>query len=123
MEDYLKFKKASGIQYELYEEMFITRNDIAKGTPELKAYELFSKRVGCKEVYRFITIVTQNIKKGNRMLSDSLLSLAYTVWQQREQRAKIKSEKASTRMVFPLGLLLIGIILIVLTPAILQLQL
>jgi hypothetical protein len=96
IEDYIRLKNTSSIKYELYEEMIITLNDMARGTSELVAYELFSKRIGLKEVFRFITIVTQNIKKGNRMLSIALMDLSYQAWQQREIIAKTKGEKAST---------------------------
>lgn len=122
VEDYRVLKNNTGIRYELYEEMLITQNDIAAGTDTLKAYELFAKRLGCKEVFRFITIITQNIKKGNHMLSNALLELSYHVWQQRAQRAKIKGEKASTKMVFPMVILLVVVMMMILTPAYLTLQ-
>jgi len=122
IEDYIRLKNSSSIKYELYEEMIITQNDMARGTSELIAYEMFSKRIGLKEVFRFITIVTQNIRKGNRMLSTALMDLSYQSWQQREIIAKTKGEKASTKMVIPMALMLIAILIMILTPAVLSLQ-
>ena len=55
-------------QTPLYDELNLTLQDIRSGVPEHKAYEEFAKRCHVPVITRFISVILQNIKKGNAEL-------------------------------------------------------
>lgn len=121
--DYRKSIKKSGQPSILYEEMLITIQDMEKGMSELNAYTLFGERCKIPEILRFTSIVTQNIKKGSDMLVNVLQQQSKEAWLIRQDFAKRKGEKASTKLILPMGIMFIAIIMIVMTPAVITLKL
>lgn len=106
----------------IYEEMLITIEDMQKGVPEIKAYEDFAHRCDIAQVLRFFSAVIQNIKKGGSVLQMMIEQQAKEAWLMRQDEAKKKGEKASTRLVFPMGILLFAVILLIITPAFISLN-
>lgn len=107
---------------DFYKEVGIVIGEINAGKPELKAYEDFARRCRMAEVARFITIILQNIRKGNDELVSILRVLSNESWEMRKNVAKKLGEEASTKMVIPLMLMFIAILIIVATPAILSIS-
>lgn len=105
---------------DFYREAEITINEIAAGKPELKAYEDFARRCRTIEVARFISIIMQNIRKGNAELSSILRVMSAESWEMRKNAAKKLGEEASAKMVLPMMIMFVAIILIVATPAVLS---
>jgi tight adherence protein C len=112
----------SGKETPLYRELNLTLQDMKAGKPEHKAYEEFAKRCRIPEITRFITVVLQNLRKGNSELVPILRVFAGECWEMRKSTAKRFGEEASTRMLLPMMLMFIAILLIVVTPAILALR-
>ncbi|MEA4846296.1 MAG: type II secretion system F family protein [Clostridiaceae bacterium] len=106
----------------LYEELRTTYLEIKNGKPEMKAYEDFARRCRVREITKFITAVVQNLKKGNGDLVPLLKLQSNECWQLRKNMAKRLGEEASTKLVFPLMIMFIGILVIVILPAVLQLK-
>ncbi len=96
--------------------------DMKSGVPEIKAYERFSKRCGIPEITRLVSVLVQNIRKGNSELVSVLRISGEECWHMRKNVAKKMGEEASTKMIFPLAFMLIAILLIAITPAILALK-
>lgn len=111
-----------GKETPLYRELSITLQDMRSGRPEAKAYEEFAKRCRVPEITRFITVVLQNVRKGNSELVPILRVFAGECWEMRKSTAKRYGEEASTKMLLPMMLMFAAILLIVVTPAILALR-
>ncbi|HHV97055.1 MAG TPA: type II secretion system F family protein [Clostridiaceae bacterium] len=103
-----------------YKEAEIVIKEIEAGKSELRAYEDFARRCRTAEVARFVTIIIQNIRKGNEELSSILRVLSAESWEMRKNTAKRLGEEASAKMVLPMTIMFIAIVLIVSTPAILS---
>lgn len=106
----------------LYEELTMTLSDMAAGVPEQRAYEDFAKRCRIPEITRAVSVILQNLRKGNAQLVSVLRLQANECWDMRKNTAKRLGEEASTRMLLPLMLMFIAILLIVTAPAILALR-
>ena len=96
--------------------------EIRSGKSESKAYEDFAKRCRIQEVTRVVSVLLQNIKKGNAELVSILRIHANECWEMRKNAAKKLGEEASSKMLLPMAIMLLSILLIVTTPAILALQ-
>ena len=106
----------------LYEELRRTYIEIKNGKPEMEAYEDFARRCRVKEITKFITAVIQNLKKGNSDLVPLLKLQSNECWQLRKNMAKRLGEEASTKLVLPLMIMFVGILIIVILPAVMQLR-
>ena len=95
---------------------------VRSGISEYKAYEEFAKRCHVPAVTRFVTVVLQNIRKGNSELVPVLRLLADECWEMRKNAARKLGEEASTRLLLPMMLMFIAILLIVGMPAVLALR-
>ncbi|HWQ30472.1 MAG TPA: type II secretion system F family protein [Negativicutes bacterium] len=107
----------------LYKELNTTYLEIKNGKPEIVAYEDFARRCRVKEITRFIAAVIQNMRKGNSELVILLKLQSNECWQLRKNIARRLGEEASTKLVIPLMIMFVGILIIVILPAIMQLRL
>jgi len=117
-----KIANDSDSQAPLYLELKSAMADIRSGIPEYKAYEEFAKRCRLPVITRFISVILQNIKKGNAELVPILRVFANECWELRKNTAKRYGEEASTKLLLPLMLMFIAILLIVGMPAVLALK-
>ncbi len=106
----------------LYKELKITYQQIQAGKPEIEAYEDFAKRCRVKEITKFIMLIIQNLKKGTDDLIPLLKLQADECWQLRKDRAKQLGDEASEKLIIPIMIMFIGILIIVILPAVLQLS-
>lgn len=106
----------------LYLELSQVLLDIRSGMPEHKAYEEFAKRCRVPVITRFISVILQNIRKGNAELVPILRVFANECWELRKNTAKRYGEEASTKMLLPMMLMFVAILLIVGMPAVLALK-
>ena len=117
-----KAARDSQRQTPLYKELCIAVQAVRSGASEHKAYEEFAKRCHVPAVTRFVTVVLQNIRKGNSELVPVLRLLADECWEMRKNAARKFGEEASTKMLLPMMLMLVAILLIVGMPAVLALR-
>jgi len=106
----------------LYEELSITLSDIRSGKPEQKAYEDFAKRCRSPEITRFVSVILQNLRKGNAEMVSILRVQANECWEIRKNTAKKLGEEASAKMLLPMMLMFLAILLIVGAPAVLAIR-
>lgn len=112
----------NGGQTPLYREINSVLQDVRSGMPEHKAYEEFAKRCHVPVITRFISVILQNVRKGNAELVPILRVFANECWELRKNTAKRYGEEASTKMLLPLLLMFVAILLIVGMPAVLALK-
>ncbi|HUV84973.1 MAG TPA: type II secretion system F family protein [Methanosarcinales archaeon] len=106
----------------LYQELRTTYLQIQGGKPEGEAYEEFARRCRVREITKFVTLVIQNLKKGNDDMVPLLRLQAEECWELRKMRAKQLGEEASAKLLIPMMIMFIGILIIVVLPAVLQLN-
>lgn len=106
----------------LYDELETVWMDIKGGKSESEAYEDFARRCKTPEISRFISVILQNLRKGNAQLVTILRVQGSDCWDMRKNEAKKLGEEASSKLLFPMMIMFIAILIIILTPAVLQLR-
>lgn len=109
-------------QTPLYIELGAAVQDIRSGMPEYKAFEEFAQRCHVPVITRFVSVVLQNMRKGNDELVPVLRLFANECWELRKSTAKKFGEEASTKLLLPMMLMFAAILLIVGMPAVLTLR-
>lgn len=117
-----KIVRESERQTFLYKELDKSILEIQSGNSIFQAYEGFARRCRLPEINKFVTLILQNIKKGNAELVLILRVQSSECWEMRKLAAKKIGEEASTKMLFPLLLMLVAILLIVSTPALIAIS-
>lgn len=117
-----KIARETGKDTPLYRELKYSLQEIQAGKGLLEAYEGFARRCRAAEVSQFVTLVIQNMKKGDAEMIAVLRVLSAECWEKRKQTARRLGEEASTKLLFPMMLMLAAIMLIVLTPALLAMK-
>lgn len=112
-EDYRKSRKRRYV----YEEMLRTLSQMELGVPEWKAYEEFGVRCGLLPYLRFTTLLVQNLKKGSKRLLELLQMESQEAFSERKEQARRKGEEAGTKLLLPMGGMLLIVLVIVLVPA------
>jgi tight adherence protein C len=109
-------------QRPLYEQLRKVLIEVRGGKPETKAYEDFARRCKVPEITKFASLLIQNSRKGSAELVSILRLLAVECWEMRKNAAKRLGEEASTKLLFPMMIMFLAILLIVISPAAMQLQ-
>jgi len=103
-----------------YEEMLVTVHELKLGISEDDAYEQFGRRVGLASFMKFGSLIAQNLKKGNKGLSELLTREAIEAFEERKETAKRLGEEAGTKLLAPMMIMLIIVFTIILIPAFLS---
>ena len=120
---YLMARKEGKISpNEVYEEMLITRHEIESGRGEIRSYDAFGERCGVPRFRKFSNYLVQNIKKGSLGICDLLEREATEVFIERKNRARRCGEEATTKLLFPMFLMLGIVIFIIMVPAVISFQ-
>lgn len=92
------------------------------GTTELEAYDRFKKKCSISQTSKFTNIIRQNLRKGSSEMVYRLEELSKTCWQMRVDVTKEMGKRASSKLLFPMLIMLIVIIIIVGMPAVIQIS-
>ncbi len=112
----------NGKQTPLYIELRRMQQEIKAGVSEHRAYEEFAKRCRVPVITRFISVILQNIRKGNSELVPIMRVFANECWEIRKNTAKKYGEEASTKLLLPMIMMFVAILIIVGMPAVLALK-
>ncbi len=116
--DYLRDVKSGKIKkHAIYDEMYETECNMQAGISEALCYQNFGKRVNIKEYMKFASLLESSVKKGSKellQLLDDEMGQAFTI---RKQLALKKGEEASTKLLFPMLIMLAIVLAIVMVPA------
>lgn len=114
-----KTAKSRNVRY-VYEEVTYACYEMESGIPEAEAYERFGRRCQLPEYIRLGSVLSQNLKKGARGLTALLETEAAASLTDRKNHARKISERAGTKLLLPM-ILMLGIVLAVLmVPAMLS---
>ena len=121
-QDYERKRKAGGKRRYVYEEMLLTCRELQNGVSEGRAYENFGLRCRLPCYLKLAALLEQNLKKGNKGLSALLRAEVTEAFEQRKELAREQGEKAATRLLLPMVLMLAVVMLLVLIPAGMSMQ-
>ena len=100
-----------------YEEFVIMYSDMNRGVTELEAYRGLGRRTSLPAYRTLSALLMQNLTKGSRTLLAVLDKEARNAWEERRKRARIRGEKASLALLFPMMILLGIVLVIMIVPA------
>ncbi len=99
-----------------YEEMLYTLYEIRDGVGELQAYENFGNRCSLSVYRRLSALIVQNVRKGAQGLQKLLEQEEWEAYEQRKARAKQAGEEAGTKLLLPMGIMLVIVLAILVVP-------
>lgn len=104
----------------LYEELNVMVNEMNAGAGEQKVYETFGNRMDHLYYTKLMSLLIQNLQKGNEGLLNALKTEETNAFFLRIDHAKRMAEEAGTRLLFPMLFMLIVVMAIVMAPALFQ---
>ena len=101
----------------VYEEMYITGSQLKSGISEAKAFAEFGTRCGLQQYMKLSGLLEQNRKNGSKNLRETLRLEMAEAFEQRKHQARRMGEKAGTKLLVPLFLLLGVVMVMIMLPA------
>lgn len=120
-DDYEKKRERYGKRV-AYEEMIYTLHEIQGGAPEGECYEKYGNRCGISRYRKFGTMLSQNLRKGSRGITDLLEREEEEAFEDRKNMAKKLGEEAGTKLMIPMFIMLAVVFVIVTVPAFFSIQ-
>lgn len=115
--DYRAEKAETGRVRYAYEEMLLTIYEMESGIAQTNAYERFGRRCKIQSYNRLSTMLSQNVKKGAADIAGLLREEAKAAFEERKHNARRLGEKAGTKLLMPMMLLLCMIMMVIMVPA------
>ena len=120
-EGYVRENKEGKKRY-AYEEMIQTCHEMDSGVTESESYENFGRRCDVQVYIRLGALLSQNLRKGTKGLTELLKLESIQAFEERKAQAKRLGEEAGTKLLLPMFLMLAVVLVIVIVPAFLTLQ-
>lgn len=122
VESYEELKMQGG-ERAVYEEMRVACNEMQGGISEAECYERFGRRCGIAVYFKFGALLSQNLRKGSRGLTDLLRVETIQAFENRKSIARRKGEEAGTKLLVPMMGMLLVVMILVIVPAFLSMDL
>ena len=100
----------------LYQEMKNTAMELYNGMQEAEAYKTFGERCSIKSLRKFSTMMIQNLQKGSNEVVQFLKDMSTEAWEEKKHEVKRKGEKASNKLLLPIGLIFAGVLILIIVP-------
>lgn len=100
----------------LYQEMRNTAMELSNGIQEVEAYKTFGERCSIKSLRKFSTMMIQNLQKGSNEVVLFLRDMSIEAWEEKKHEVKRKGEKASSKLILPIGLIFFGVLILIVVP-------
>ncbi|MBR3599212.1 MAG: type II secretion system F family protein, partial [Lachnospiraceae bacterium] len=101
----------------LIKELKYTLNQIATGQSEYEAYDELGSRLGLPVYGSLMRHISQNLKMGTKDLKGLMETEVSMALDSRRETAKSLGEQASTKLIFPMIVLLMVVMIIIIAPA------
>lgn len=121
VQDYEKQRDQKDIRV-AYEEMVYTMHEMQGGISEGECYERFGVRCSLPSYRKFGALLSQNLRKGTKGMSDLLRKEALDAFEERKKQARRLGEEAGTKLLGPMFMMLAIVLLIIIVPAFLTIQ-
>ena len=109
-------KVANANEGMLYQEMRNTAMDLSNGMQEVEAYKTFGERCSIKSLRKFSTMMIQNLQKGSGEVVVFLRDMSNEAWEEKKHEVKRRGEKASSKLIMPIGLIFLGVLILIMVP-------
>lgn len=120
---YKKLEKDKSKRSAGYEDMAHCLRRMKDGIGEKTAIEELGKYSDCKEYRKLSMLLSQNLMKGSKDLIISLENEEEAAFEMKKQRAIRAGEEASTKLLLPMSGMLFIVIVVLVIPAVLQINL
>lgn len=100
-----------------YEEMIIAVREMDNGLAAEKAFENFGRRCKQASYRKLATLLSQYLKKGGTSIGIQLQQESANAFEERKQQVRQLGEKAGTKLLAPMMLLLFMVMIVILVPA------
>lgn len=107
----------------VYEEMKVAKNKLLNGYSETDVILEFGKQCELHQYIKFSNLLEQNIKKGTKGLKDVLRQEVNEANEMRRILAIKKGDAAGTKLLLPMGIMLIISIIMIIMPAFMSMSL
>lgn len=114
--DYRK-KDGDGKNSYICEELFLVCREMESGVTELQAYEHFGSRCRLPQYRKCASLLTQNLKKGSAGMLAAMQEEAERSYEERKRHAREEGEKAGTKLLLPMVMILAVVMVLVMVPA------
>lgn len=101
----------------LYEELLRSSREMSTGASEGEAYERLALRCGGQQYTRLVTLLSQNLRKGNSELLPLLQEESKKAFEERMDKARKAGEEAGTRLLLPMIIMLVIVMIVIMIPA------
>lgn len=112
-------ERRSADKHPLYAELAAALTAMERGENMNQAMEQFGRRCAVPEVKQFASMLLMNARRGGDAFVPALRDLTRQMWEKRKAAARTLGEQASSRLAFPLAVILLLIVVLVGAPAIL----
>jgi len=106
-----------------FEEMKLAYTKMKSGVSETITYREFGKRCNLQCYLKLASLLEQNVIKGTKELRVLLEAEVREAFENRKNLAKVKGEEASTKLLFPMIIMLGIVIVIIVVPAFMSMNL
>ena len=101
----------------MYEEMLKADHNMQDGVGEMEAYADFASSVSLPGYRNLISLLQQSLQTGGHDIRDRLTEQLREAFSEQKRNARISGEKAGTKMLIPMFLMLAVVLAIILIPA------
>ncbi len=100
-----------------YEEMLVTMREMQGGVSEYQAYLNYGERCHLRRFAKLSTLLSQNLRKGGAGMLKELDMDVHDAFEDRKAMARKLGEEAGTKLLLPMGMMLVVVMIIVIVPA------
>lgn len=100
-----------------YEELLRIYREMEQGVAEEETYRQLANRCDLLCYRTLSTLLIQNLKKGSSYFISALKQECTSAFEQRKSRAQIQGEEAGTKLLLPMGCMLLIVLVIILVPS------
>lgn len=119
--DYMKKKESDNSYYDyVYEEMRYSLSELKRGISEILVYERFGRRVRLMPYMKLCSMLSQNLRRGNRYILDQLKLSSLDAYEKKRENIKKLGEEASSKLLLPMMLQFILVLVIIMFPALMS---
>ena len=102
----------------LYQALAKTTEKMEHGATDEEALDQLTVACNMPQVRRFVSVILQNMHRGGADVLVALQDIGKELWEARKAAARQIAEETSTKLLFPMMLMLIAVILLVAAPAV-----
>lgn len=105
-----------------YQALRVAVNKMENGATDEEALDVLVTRCNMPVVRRLVSILLQNMQRGGTDVLIALREIGAELWSNRKAAARQTAEEVSTKMLFPMMLMLLAVILLVAAPAVMSMN-